>query len=150
MKAMDQLVDTGLVRHIGVSNFSVTLMEEAQSYAAHPLTANQVEYSLLNQQPTADILRYCQKNDLMLIAYRPLGRGGLLRSPPAVLVALAKKYGKTPAQIALNWLIAQPNVVTIPKATTPAHLHENAGAAGWRLAPPDAARLAAAFRPPLP
>jgi len=146
MKALQHCVEEGYARFIGVSNLSASLLKEAQSYLKdHRLVADQVEYSLAEQAPAKELLPYCVENDVMLIAYSPLGRGELGRSGHSVLDRLAEKYGKTQAQVSLNWLISQEKVVTIPKASKIEHLRDNAGATGWRLSQEDFTTLKEAF-----
>lgn len=148
MKAMDYVAEYKLARFIGVSNFSVEQMEEAQQYAKNKIAANQVEYNLLIRnvgQHTKDmeskIVPYCQRNNIAVIAYRPLANGELAKPGIRLLDELAKKYGKTQAQIAINWLISKQNVVTIPKAVKIDHIKENLGAIGWKLSEGDIQRL---------
>ena len=148
MKAMDYLVENKLTRFIGVSNFSVEQIEESQKHAENKIVANQIEYNLSTRnrgQFTNDmeskIIPYCQKNGIMIIAYRPLAKGELAKPGIRLLDELAEKYGKTQAQIALNWLISKPNIVTIPKAVRIEHIKENLGAIGWRLSEEDMRRL---------
>lgn len=131
IEAMDELVESGRVKHIGVSNFSTTQLKLAQSYTDNKIVTNQVEYSLLDRSCEKELLPYCQENDIILTAYSPLAQGKLLKNK--TLTAVAAKYGKTPAQVALNWLVSKKNVITIPKASDLAHVRENAGAAGWKL-----------------
>ena len=138
MKAMEKLVDEGIVRFIGVSNFSTSLIEEAMGFLSRSdIVANEVEYNLLERRIEDDILPYCQREKITIIAYSPLAKGLLAVSPPKTLVEVANKYGKTPAQTALNWLICKPGVVAIPKTSSIPHVEENSGAVGWRLAPED-------------
>lgn len=148
MKAMDYLVENGFTRFIGVSNFSVTQIEEAQKHAKNKIVANQIEYNLLTRnrgQFTSNmeskIIPYCQKNGIMVIAYKPLAKGELAKPGIKLLDELAEKYDKTQAQIALNWLISKPNIITIPKAVRIEHIKENLGAIGWRLSEEDMRRL---------
>lgn len=131
IEAMDELVESGKVKHIGVSNFSTTQLKLAQSYTDNKIVTNQVEYSLLDRSCEKELLPYCQENDVILTAYSPLAQGKLLKNK--TLAAVAETHGKTSAQIALNWLISKKNVITIPKAATVEHVHENVGAAGWKL-----------------
>jgi diketogulonate reductase-like aldo/keto reductase len=146
MRAMEQCVTEGYTRFIGVSNFSVQLMEESQSHLSDiKLVANQVEYSLLDQKPKMELLPYLRKNDSTLISYRPLGRGALTKTGYNTLDELAERYQKSRAQIALNWLINQENVITIPKSINPIHLLENIGALGWKLSLDDELSLADSF-----
>lgn len=134
MSAMDKLVQEGLARHIGVSNFTTERLRQAQSLTQNKLVVNQVYYNLVAREPEKEgLLQYCQENDVFLEAYRPLEKGMLLAQPPAIFQKLATKYGKSPAQIALNWLISQNNVITISKTSTIEHLRENLGAVGWQM-----------------
>lgn len=134
VEALDALVDEGLVKHIGVSNFGVTHLKEAQKLTKHEIVCNQVHYNLqVREVEKTGLLDYCQKNDVLLVAYRPVQQGRLLEKIPALMEEMCLKYQKTPAQIALNWLISQKNVVTIAKTSNPAHLKENLGGIGWAL-----------------
>lgn len=149
MRALDLLVEQGLIKFIGVSNFSVGQMKEAEKYAQNKIVADQIEYNLLvrNQQGmfTRDmeskIIPYCQENDILVIAYKPLERGRLARPGFKVLDELAGKYNKTQSQIAINWLVSKKRVVTISKAAKVEHLEENLGAIGWKLGPEDMSKL---------
>ncbi len=146
MGALEYCAEEGYTRLIGVSNFSAELISEAQSHLKkHTLVADQVHYSLVEQEPSTELLPYCQGNDIILVAYTPLARGKLTRPGNPVLDELAEKYGKTQAQVSLNWLISQENVVAIPKASNPAHLRDNLGAVGWKLNEEDRQRLAVSF-----
>lgn len=140
MKAMNELIAEGKTRYIGVSNFSVTQLKEAQKYSVNPIVANEIEYNLAtrnNGQYTtnveSEILPYCQENNIMVIAYRPLAKGMLVNQKNDLLDTLSKKYNKTPAQVALNWLISKDRVVAITKSSTKEHLKEAVGAIGWRM-----------------
>jgi diketogulonate reductase-like aldo/keto reductase len=142
MRAMDKLVEEGLTRYIGVSNFSVGEMKEAQKYAKNRIVANQVQYSLISRNKStycdcinmeSEIIPYCQENDILIMADRPLHKGILLNNKYPVLEKLSKKYGKTKAQVAMNWLICKKGMMTIAKSTDVEHLKENLGAVGWRL-----------------
>lgn len=134
LKAMDKLVEEGLVKNIGVSNFKTARFREAQKHTRNKLVVNQVYYTLVIRQPEKEgLLRYCQNNDLLLEAYRPVEKGALLAQPIPILERIAKKYDKTPAQIAINWLISQKNVITLSKTSTIEHLKENLGAVGWEM-----------------
>lgn len=139
IEAMDELVESGRVKYIGVSNFSTAQLKLAQSCTDNKIAANQVEYSLLDRSCEKELLPYCQENDVILTAYSPLGQGKLLKNK--ALAAVAAKHGKTPAQLALNWLISKKNVIAIPKAASIQHVRENAGAVGWQLDKADIAML---------
>lgn len=147
MGAMEECIREGFTRFIGVSNFSAQLMQEAQSYLEGTrLIANQVQYSLLDQKPRMELLPACRKMGVSLVAYRPLERGALLETPNSVMDEIAEAHGKTRIQVAINWLISQEGVFTIPKSTNPVHLMEFLGALGWRLTPDEWVQLAAAYR----
>lgn len=140
MRAMDELVDEGLVRHIGTSNLSPRRFAEAQKYARHKLVCNQVHYNVqYREAEKRGVIQQCLDTDTMLVAWRPLQKGTLLSSP--LLAELATKYHKTPAQIAINWLISQANVVTIAKTSNPTHLKENLGAINWTMESGDIERI---------
>ncbi len=132
--AMDKLVEQGLVRNIGVSNFKTKRLIEAQKLTENKLVVNQVYYNLFIREPEKEgLLEYCQQNDVLLEAYRPLDKGALFAQTIPILDELAKKYDKTPAQIAINWLISQKNVITLSKTSSIEHLKENLGAVGWQM-----------------
>ena len=144
MKAMEKLVKDGLIRYIGVSNFDVELLEEAMNaLKSEEIVANQVEYSLEAREVERELIPFCERNGITVTAYTPLGKGRIPAEAAQntqrgrALAELAKRYGKTPTQVALNWVIWRPSVITIPKAAKKEHLEENAGAAGWRLTEED-------------
>jgi len=144
MAALDSLVDSGLVKNIGVSNFTPRRLLEAQKYTKNKIVYNQVHYNVqFREAETAGVLAYCQAHDILLDAWRPLQKGTL---PHAALIdELSRKYNKTANQIMLNWLISQDNVVTIAKTSSLAHLKENLGAIGWALDPQDIERIRVEF-----
>ena len=147
MRGLEHCAEEGYTRLIGVSNFPAPLLAEAQTHLGdHRLVADQVEYSLMEQGQGRELLPYCVENDVMLIAYTPLAKGRLAKPGYAVLDELAERYGKTQAQVSLNWLISQENVVAIPKASRLEHLRDNVGAVGWRLSEEDFERLSEVFR----
>lgn len=121
IRAMNELQDKGSVREIGVSNFSVDQMETARGYSETPIVANQVQYHPLTEQ--REVLQHCVEEDLVLTAYSPLAKGRVLDEQ--TLREIGARYGKSPAQVALRWLIQQPQVAAIPKASSRAHLREN-------------------------
>lgn len=139
MSAMEHLIKKGKIRYVGVSNFSVKEMKEAiEALSVTELVSNQVRYSLLARDIENDILPFCQKERITVIAYSPLAKGAIASSIYFNLLnKLAKKYDKTPAQIALNWLIEKDCVIAIPKASRIEHVEENAKAVGWRMSKED-------------
>jgi diketogulonate reductase-like aldo/keto reductase len=130
MKAMEKLVNDGLIRHIGVSNFSVRQMKEAQtSLSKYEVVSNQVEYSLIDRTIESDILPFCQEEKVTVIAYSPLGQGKIPTGQGKeyeILDSIARKLEKSREQIALAWVLQHDGVVTIPKASENEHVKENA------------------------
>lgn len=135
MRAMEELVARGVIRYIGVSNFSVDEMNSAQdALKTNPLVSNQVRYNLLDREAELDVLPFCQKNGVTLIAHTPFAMGRVLSpSAPAAIAGVAADSGKSPAQIALNWLTSHPGVVAIPKTDRHERVDELAKSVGWRL-----------------
>ena len=141
MQAMELLLEQKKIRAIGVSNFDIPLLKEAQGYLKHAtIAANQIEYNLGVQAADADIIPYCRENSINVMAYRPFAKGALTRSANETQIKLAEKYHKTPNQIALNWIIAQ-GITAIPMSADHDHLKENAGALGWNMRAEDIASL---------
>lgn len=137
MEAMEELVDAGKVRYIGVSNFSVRELRQAQSCLRRArILSNQVRYSLMERTIENRLLQYCRENEILIIAFSPLGTTYSRISehdPAGVLEQLAEASHKTQAQLALNWLIAKEGVIALPKASSVAHVLEDIQACGWRL-----------------
>jgi len=162
-RALEKLYDEGKIRAIGVSNFAVRDLEEARTLLSHAeIVSNQVRYNLVQREIEEEVLPYCKKNQITILAWAPIASGALSGkyskdSPPddhrkthsvlftpenleqigkviRVLVEIARKRGKTVPQVALNWLmVSTSGVVPIPGAKSGAQARENAGAAGWRL-----------------
>jgi diketogulonate reductase-like aldo/keto reductase len=145
MGAMAELIDAGWVRFVGVSNFSVAELIEAQKALGHyAIVSNQVRYNLIDRTVEKNLLPYCQNNGITIIAYSPLARGlNRIRDcdTRGVLHSLQRKTGKSPAQIAINWCLCKEGVVAIPKGNTVGHLLENCAASDWRLEPEQLAEL---------
>jgi diketogulonate reductase-like aldo/keto reductase len=154
MRAMETLVDRGLVKHIGVSNFSTAELRAAQAaMSKYPIVSNQVLYNLNRRQIEIDLMPYCEANGVTILAYTPLDSGKLARkasssSNPAamrVLEQVAAEVKKTSAQVALNWCIAHKSVIAIPKSDRAARVAENCGASGWRLSADQMQKLEKSF-----
>ena len=147
MKAMERLVDDGKVRHIGVSNFSLSQLKEAEeALSKHELASNQVQYSLKVRKIEDDLLPYCERNNIAILAYRPVAHGALANPSGKLKTVMdeisRKHHGKTPAQIALNWLVNKSKIVfPIPRASRPERVVENVGAVGWNLDQDDLLKL---------
>ena len=137
MRAMEQLVDEGLIRFIGLSNFNLNQVIEAQgALKKYEVVSLQMPYSLIDRRIEADIIPYAKRENLAILCYYPLGHGRLIREFPKDLVEMvSRNHGpRTPAQIALNWIITKhENAFPIPRASNPMHVKENLGAVGWRL-----------------
>ncbi len=142
MAAMEKLVADGTVRYVGVSNFSVNETEDARaSLSKNELVSNQVYYSLIHRNVEADILPYCEREKVTLIAYSPLDRGDITDSIPRTIL---HKYGMTPAQVMLNWVTRHEQVVAIPKAASIGHLEENATSVSVRFGQAEYTRISEA------
>ncbi len=133
MKAMDELIDEWLIKNIWVSNFSVSSLKEAQSYTKNKIVANQVHYNLLYREPEEELLSYCQENEVLLVAHRPLELAKLANYWWEEVIEYSSKYNKTHAQLVLNFLTSQKNVVTIFKSSDPKHIEENLWSTWWKL-----------------
>lgn len=149
MKAMERLVDEGMVRHVGVSNFSLSELLEAQRFLPnYKIQSNQVLYNLNSREIEEELLPYCENNKVTIIAYTPLDSGRLCRTDgPAdeekygALSEIARKNGKTPGQVSLNWCLRHKSVVVIPKSNSTERTEENCGASGWDLTEQEVQKL---------
>ena len=147
MGAMEEMKEKGKILSIGVSNFSLQQMKDANAaLKKSQLASNQIEYSLVNREIEADLLPYCESSKISVICYYPLGHGRVAGAGArGKMEAICKSYSKTSAQIGLNWLVTGRNVFAIPRASRADHVRENVGASGWELKPEDKAQLEAAF-----
>ncbi len=151
MRAMESLVKSGKIRYIGVSNFDKSQLIAAQAVMKREeIVSNQVEYSLMVRNPEEELLPYCQKQKISLIAYSPLGHGKLFAGKYKKLFDLLSnvgaKYNKTAAQISLNWLVSRKGVFAIPKASSIEHAVENAKATSFKLKLKDSIAIDVASR----
>jgi 2,5-diketo-D-gluconate reductase B len=119
--AMMKLKSAGKAKTIGVSNFSVAQMKEAVERVKAPVVCNQIEYHLLLSQ--APVLDYARRHQMAVTAYCPLARGRLVNN--AAVARIGAKHGKSAAQVALRWLLQQPGVAAIPKASSERNLRAN-------------------------
>ena len=124
MPAFDELVDQGLIDHVGVSNFSIELLDEAIEHLESPLFAHQAETHPLLQQD--ELRAHACKQDYYHVAYSPLARGEVFDIPEVAEVA--EKRDTSPAQVSLAWLLSKDNVCVIPKASSADHIRDNFGA----------------------
>lgn len=139
-KALDELKKEGLIKEIGVSNFSADELQEAQKVTKNKIVVNQVHYNLAYQN-LQETVAYCQNSDIMVMAYRPIERGALIENEIPVISEMCKKYGKTKSQIVINWLISQDNITTITKMSNPKHLMENLHALDFQMDEKDIEKL---------
>jgi diketogulonate reductase-like aldo/keto reductase len=134
MEAMDFLVENKLIKYVGLSNFNIEQFSEAQNCTSNKIICNHVHYNLKYRLPQKDgSIGYAQKNDVMIVAWRPVQKGFFMSEKIQILERICKKYEKTPNQIAINWLISQKNVTTISKTRNIKHLLENLDAIGWYM-----------------
>ncbi len=119
--ALNRVARDGLTRHIGVSNFNSSLVEQAVALSDAPIVVNQVEYHPYLDQ--SRLMATCRKHGLALTAYCPVARGRVFDDP--AIGAIAIRHGRTAAQVTLRWLVQQDGVIAIPKTATPSRLKEN-------------------------
>ena len=120
---IDELIDEGIIRDFGISNFTIPDMEQTRKVARHPITANQMNYNVLYKDEVNQEFRdYCKKNAIQVVAYQPVKRQEVLENE--VIKTIAKDHGATAAQVALAWLLAQ-DALPIPKAVSKSHIDEN-------------------------
>lgn len=146
VEAMERMRAAGKIARWGVSNLDVADLEELGPALADCAT-DQVLLNLEHRGPEHDLLPFCAARGMPVMAYSPIGQGGALLRHPA-LSAIARARGATSAQVALAWTLARPGIISIPKASTLAHLRENAAAREITLSAAEHAALDAAFPPP--
>lgn len=146
VEAFEALRRAGKIRHWGVSNCDVDDLEELGP-ALSDCAADQVLYSLEHRGIEFDLLPFCARRSMPVMAYSPVGQGGRLLRQRA-LAEVAARHGASPAQVAIAWTLRHTHVVSIPKAADPGHVRQNAAARGIVLAAADLATLDAAFPPP--
>lgn len=139
LEALARLQQDGLARAVGVSNFPPGLLRQALGLAIAPIAALQVECHVYLWQEALAAL--CREHGLAMTAYSPIAKGQVNDDP--VIQRIAAKHGATPVQVALAWLLAQQNLVAIPKSARPEGQRENLAAAALRLDAGDLAAIAA-------
>jgi diketogulonate reductase-like aldo/keto reductase len=133
IRSLNDVKRRGMARHIGVSNYTTRLLAEAWGATEEPIAVNQCEYHPHLDQDK--LIAACRERGMAFTAYSPVGRGEALRDP--VVVKVARRVGRTPAQVVLRWLIQQDGVVAIPKSANPARIRENFGVFDFALEPAD-------------
>lgn len=123
---INELIDKGIVRHFGVSNFNLEKMKRAMALSKHPVAANQMNYNVLHKTEVDDEFRaFCKENGITIVAYQPVKRQEVLANDTIKNIALA--HSASAAQVALAWLIAM-DTLPIPKALQQGHIDENVAA----------------------
>lgn len=152
LDAFQQLKQEGKIVDYGVSNFDVDDMEEAFALkGGDEIATNQVLYSLVHRGIEFDLLPWCRERGVPLMAYSPLGVDSAEQKRilgHKAVSAVAARHNATPAQIALAWILRHPEMVVIPKASSPEHIRENRAAHDIKLTNSDIAELDHAFPPP--
>jgi diketogulonate reductase-like aldo/keto reductase len=138
LSALVSVKRLGMTRHIGVSNFTVALIEQAVALCREPLVCNQVEYHPYLDQ--ARVLEACRRYDMALVAYSPIAKGRIKNDE--TLKRIGAAYGKTAAQICLRWLVQQ-NVAAIPRTSRIERLSENIEIFDFALTDDEMGRISA-------
>jgi diketogulonate reductase-like aldo/keto reductase len=147
IRAFEELKRSRRIRHWGVSNFDITdMLELTDLPGGRAVETDQVLYNLTRRGIEWNLLPWCQRNGLPIMAYSPIAQGRLVGHP--VLRGIAARHKATPAQVALAWVVSHPGVCAIPEAGTPEHVRENFEALQVVLRQDDVAELDAAFPPP--
>lgn len=145
--AFRQLQKDGKIRHWGVSNLDIDEMEEIVALPEGGACAtDQVLYNLTRRGIEFDLLPWCRKRRMPVMAYSPIEQGRMLGHP--ALKAVGARHDATPTQVALAWLLRQDGLIVIPKAADPRHVRENRAALSVALTPEDLSVLDKAFPPP--
>lgn len=152
-KALNEAHKSGLIRHIAVANASPDTYDSLQSLLDTPIVANQVHFNLMFREPeTAGLLQHAIDRDYFIVGWRPLHFGARNGEAPAweqgvypVVDEMVKKYGATPVQVALNWVVGHPNTITLVKSSRLDHLQEIVATRNWSLSLEDVERLSREF-----
>lgn len=143
IEALNEIRESGKARHIGISNFTVAMIEEAVRLSAAPLVTNQVEYHpYLSQTKVMGALR---RHGMALTAYCPIARGKVLADP--VIGEVAEAHGRSATQVTLRWLVQQEGVVAIPRSSNEARIAENLAVFDFTLTDAEMSRISALGSP---
>ena len=148
LEAFERLKSDGKIRHYGVSNHDLALMQEwEQLTLGRNVACNQLRYALTHRALEGEILPWCEEHDIAVMAYSPVGVGKLNLAPE--LKTVADRHDVTPWCVAIAWAMRHPKVVAIPKASNIDHVKGNAKALTLRFTEQDLADLDTAYpRPP--
>ena len=151
MRAMEELVAAGKIRHIGVSNLDIDRLKRAQrALTREKIACNQVLYHLRSRGIEHRLMPYCESHNIAVVGYSPFGQGHFLlgsSKQAKALSVIAHRHGKTPRQVALNFLTRRESLFAIPKASNVDHVRENAGGTGWQLTDEDVQLIDSVFPP---
>lgn len=135
-----ELITAGKVKHWGVSNYSKDDLAEVRSFIKEPLHSNEIPFGVFAREYEKNgTLEYMRNRNITTIAYFTVRKGGMMvdgflePNTNSPLVSLAKKYDKTPSQIAINWVTHHPMTIALVKSTNGTHVNENVGAVGWEM-----------------
>jgi diketogulonate reductase-like aldo/keto reductase len=152
MRAMEKLVDDGLIKYIGVSNFDIEELKEAeQALKNEKMACNQVLYHLGNRGIERRLLPYCTEKSIAIVGYSPFGHGNFPSRQSAkgkILEEIAKLHNSTARQVALNFLTHHDNIFTIPKTSRLERVKENSEGVDWKLTENDIMTIEKAFPVP--
>lgn len=143
MGALCDVARRGWTRHVGISNFTVAMIDEAAGLADRPIVTNQVEYHPFLRQDS--VLAACRRHGMALTAYCPLARGLVFKDP--TIARIAQHHGKTAGQVALRWLVQQGDVIAIPRSSSAEHARSNLAVFDFALADHEMAEIAALAAP---
>jgi diketogulonate reductase-like aldo/keto reductase len=147
LEAFQRLKESGKIIDYGVSNFDVSDMEESSDYpGGEAIATDQVLYNLARRGVEWDLLPWCRRHGIPVMAYSPIDQGRMLEN--SALKAIASRRQATPAQIALAWLLRQDGVIAIPKSSRPERIRENHASLNVVLTENDLSDLDRAFPPP--
>jgi diketogulonate reductase-like aldo/keto reductase len=146
VEGMEALKAAGKIGDWGVSNFDPADMAQLAKAGGAGCVTNQILYNLARRGPEFDLLPDMQTRGIAAMAYSPIEQGALPDAP--VIAQMAKRHSATVFQIALAWVLRQPDLIAIPKAANPGHVAENAGAAALVLTADDLSAIDATFPPP--
>src|SRR3954454_20595946 len=143
IEAPHRVAEQGLPRHIGISNFTTVMIDEAVRLSPRPLVTNQVEYHPFLDQDA--VLARCRAHGMALTAYCPLARGRVFKDP--LLARIGRSHGKGPGQVALRWLVQQQGVVAIPRSSSVEHARANFEVFDFALSEAEMAKVTALGKP---
>lgn len=143
LAALSRVKRDGLVRNIGISNFTVDLVDQAATLSTEPIVTNQIEYHPYLDQ--SKVMAACRRHGISVTAYCPIARGRVIGDP--VIDRIAKRHGRTSPQATLRWLVQQPDVIAIPRTSSKARLAENLDVDGFTLSDSEMTEIAGLSKP---